>query len=86
MRTTLLTTVALLGLAAVPVLAQTTMTTTQSPPSPNSAQAGSQPDGSLPRSAETSEYRAAGSQLEGRSVARPRPPRQTAANPNAAPR
>lgn len=62
MRKTMLMTAALLGLAAVPAFAQ--MATTQSPPSPNSSQAGVQPDGSLPRSAETSDsYNTPGSAL-----------------------
>ncbi len=62
MRKTMLMTAALLGLAAVPAFSQ--MATTQSPPSPNSSQAGMQPDGSLPRSAETSDrYNTPGSTL-----------------------
>jgi len=62
MRKTMLMTAALLGLATVPAFAQ--MATTQSPPSPNSSQAGMQPDGSLPRSAETSDrYNTPGSAL-----------------------
>jgi len=86
MRKTLLMTAALLGLVAGPALAQTTMTTTQTPPSSNSGQAGPQPDGSLPRSAETSEYHAAGSQQDGRSTAtahHPHHPQRTAADPAA---
>jgi hypothetical protein len=62
MRKTMLMTAALLGLATVPAFAQ--MATTQSPPSPNSSEAGMQPDGSLPRSAETSDrYNTPGSAL-----------------------
>jgi len=62
MRKIMLMTAALLGLAAVPAFSQ--MATTQSPPSPNSSEAGMQPDGSLPRSAETSDrYNTPGSAL-----------------------
>lgn len=62
MRKTMSMTAALLSLAAVPVFAQ--MATTQSPPSPNSSEAGVQPNGSMPRSAETSDkYNTPGSAL-----------------------
>jgi len=66
---TLLVITTLLGLVAGPAFAQAMMTTTQSPPSPNSSQASPQSDGSVPRSAETSEYSLPGSQLEGYSTA-----------------
>lgn len=63
MRKTMLMSFALLGLAASPAMADSSVVTTQSPPSPNSAQAGIQPDGSLPATAETSERNLAGSQV-----------------------
>lgn len=69
MRNTMLTTAVLLGLTAMPAFAQTPMMTTQTPPSPNSSQSGPQPDGSLPASGETSEYRLPGSQLGTQQVA-----------------
>lgn len=65
MRTTMFTSAVLFGLAIVPAFAQAQAITTQTPPSPNSSQAGPQPDGSVPRTAETSEYKLPGSQLNG---------------------
>lgn len=69
MRTKILTTAVLLGIAAMPAFAQTPMVTTRTPPSPNSSEAAPQPDGSLPASGETSEYRLPGSQLGTQQVA-----------------
>ena len=53
MRKTLLTSAALLALAYGPVLAQNSMSSTQSPPSPNSSQGLPQPSNSLPDTAGT---------------------------------
>lgn len=63
MHKTMLMFITFLGLAVSPAMADGLSTTTQSPPSPNSAQAGIQPDGSLPPTAETSEHSLAGNQL-----------------------
>ena len=54
---------AVLLCAAVPALAQNPMATTQTPPSPNSAQSAPQPDTSLPPAAETSNRDLPGGQL-----------------------
>ena len=53
MRKTLLTSAALLALACGPVLAQNSMSSTQSPPSPNSGQGMPQPSNGLPDTAGT---------------------------------
>lgn len=63
MRKTLLMTAALLGLAAMPAFAGNPLSTTQSPPSHNSAEAGVQSDNRLPPTADTSNHDGAGSQL-----------------------
>lgn len=69
MRMTMLTCFALLGLAIAPAMADSSVVTTQSPPSPNSGQAGIQSDNSLPPTADTSERTLPGDQL-GQSQAR----------------
>lgn len=69
MRKTMLTSFALLVLAIAPALADSSVATTQSPPSPNSGQAGIQSDNSLPPTADTSERSLPGDQL-GQSQAR----------------
>lgn len=69
MRNTLFTTAMMLGLVAASTFAQAQTITTQTPPSPNSSEAGPQPDGSVPRSAETSERYLPGSVLNGQAAA-----------------
>lgn len=63
MRKTLLLSAALLGLAYGPVLAQNSMSSTQSPAAPNSGQGTSQPSNSLPDTAGTATRNLPGSDL-----------------------
>lgn len=63
MRKLFLMSAALIGLATLPAYAEDLMASTQTPPSPNSSEAGVQPHNSLPASAETSDYALAGSRL-----------------------
>ena len=63
MRKTLLTSAALLALAYHPVLAQNSMSSTQSPPAPNAGQGLPQPSNSLPDNAGTATRSLAGEQL-----------------------
>lgn len=63
MRKTLLMSAALLALAQGPALAQNSLSSTQSPPSPNSSQGTPQPSNSLPDDAATATRSPAGSDI-----------------------
>ncbi len=71
MRKTLLMSAALLALAYGPVLAQNSMSSTQSPPAPNSSQGTPQPTNSLPDNAGTATRTLPGSTLGTTPRARP---------------
>ena len=73
MRKTLLMSAALLALAYGPVLAQNSMSSTQSPPSPNSGQGMPQPSNSLPDTAGTASRNLPGDTLGTAGTPRGRP-------------
>lgn len=68
MRKTLLMSAALLALACGPVVAQNSMSSTQSPPAPNSSQGTPQPSNSLPDDASTATRNLPGSNLGARAA------------------
>ncbi len=72
MRKTLLMSAALLALAQGPVLAQNSLSSTQSPPAPNSSQGTPQPTNSLPDTAGTATRSPAGTDIGTTRTARPR--------------
>jgi hypothetical protein len=72
MRKTLLMSAALLALAYGPVLAQNSMSSTQSPPAPNSGQGTPQPSNSLPDTAGTATRNLPGSDVGTMATSRPR--------------
>ena len=72
MRKTLLTSAALLALAQGPALAQNSLSSTQSPPSPNSSQGTPQPTNSLPDDASTATRSPAGTDIGTTQTSRPR--------------
>lgn len=72
MRKTLLMSAALLALAQGPALAQNSLSSTQSPPSPNSSQGTPQPANSLPDDASTATRSPAGTDIGTTRTSRPR--------------